>query len=382
MIVSTEKVETSSTIIFDHFSHEAIRYIKADKSLSQLELVVALQDVLMAEAADRIYPFLTHHDVIGLAVLQRGFARQIVLDFVYDHGLSLGIHHSAIDTVVTKNNSQASAISLTVRPEKIALLAPFFTDRAKCNSYVPRRNHRFTTATAAAREYKIGSDYKHSYYEIVALILKNLDAQHIHYGPLSEHAKARVLEEIEKVGVAQDRFIHIPWADDFGASLIEMGVDVFIAPFPICSARIAIEVMSCGIPSINHKADYPNLPEAGDFVEPGQPSWHRPDDLLETLSGMNDDLLLDLSHKARRFFCENNASTVSLERFSAGIFDTPSISKDHPFQMSDLAATSFYDLCMSDVLGESRNKFWLRGPLRRKLRAEFKRFRSRSRHRA
>jgi glycosyltransferase involved in cell wall biosynthesis len=380
VIVSTGKIETASSIIDDHFNHASIRYIKADTSLAKHELVDALQLVLMTEAADRIYPFLTHHDVVGFAALQRGFARQIVFDFVYDHGLSLGIHHSAIDTIVTKNNSQASALAPTVRPEKLVLLEPFFTDRAKCNRYVPRKNRQFTTATAAAREYKIATEYKYSYFKVVALILQKLDAQHIHFGPLSEDAKTGLLVELGKVGVDQDRFIHIPWADDFGDSLIEMGVDVFIAPFPICSARLAIEVMSCGIPSLNHKAENPTLPEAGDFVEPGQPSWDRPDALVKSLLKMDEDILRDLSSAARQFFCEHNTSDISLDRFSAGTFDTPAIKNDHPFQMSDLAAALFYDYDMDDVLGRSRtksSKFWHRGALRRKLRAEFHRFGSR-----
>lgn len=377
VIISTGKIETASSIIDTHFNHPSIRSFKADTSLSNSGMIDTLQTLLLCEAADRIYPFLTHHDVIGFATLQRGFARKIIFDFVYDHGLSLGIHTSSIDTVVTKNSSQASALAPTVRPEKLAMLAPFFTDRSADTQYIPRKNNRFTTASAAARAYKVDTEYKYSYYKIIVQVMKKLDAHHIHYGPLPDAAKTSIATDMKTAGLASDQFTHIPWADNFGTSLLEQGVDVFIAPFPICSARIGIEVMSCGIPSINHKSNTPSLPEAGDFVEPSQPSWYKPADLVATLCAMDQDTLTNLSQSARQFFCEQNAAEVSLEKFCIGAFDAPKINDDHAFQMSDLASMPFYDGDIHEAFGRdapTRNKFWHKGPMRRKIRTKYHRF--------
>ncbi|MEO1024414.1 MAG: hypothetical protein AAFX07_02515, partial [Pseudomonadota bacterium] len=380
LIVSTGKIETDESVIRTHFSDASISYFANDTGLAESEAIGAIQDILASANADRIYPFLTHHDVVGFAALQKGFARRIIFDFVYDHGLSLGIHHSAIDTIVTKNNSQASAIAATVRPEKLVMLAPFLTDKSSGKEYVPRKNKRLTTATAAARSYKIDTDYRHSYYDVILQIMKKLDVQHIHYGPLPDAGMSIISTQMKAEGLSDDQFVHIPWANDFGGSLVQQGVDVFIAPFPICSARIGVEVMSYGIPSINHRALAPTLPEAGDFVSPGQPCWNEPADLLATLATLDEDKLAELSRETRQFFLEQNEAGVSLEKFCKNAFDLPVINDTHPFQLSDLSTASFTEIDAFSAFGVdalSRIKFWQRGPLRQKIRSKFHRAKTR-----
>lgn len=384
-IISSGKIETPDSVILMHFKDPSVRYIQIDNTLPLADRIRELLRLIRDLAPDRIYPFITHHDVVAAAALQRGLGREIVFDFVYDHGLSLGLHNSSIDTVVTKNDAQASALAKLIPLKRLSRLQPFFTGRFEVNPYRPARSGRLVTASAAARGYKVESVYKYSYFDVVTRILKELDGKHVHFGPLSDEALAIFHDQLARAGVKPDRFVHVPWANDFGAALLEFGVDVFVSPFPVCSARIGIEVMSCGVPTINHRADLPRLPEAGDFVDPMQPEWETPDDLVATLANMDADRLTALSESARAFYCANNASSRCLNRFVGGDFDEPEIDHYPRFSLSDLGVEPFFVANATkslDVFVRATKalasvdapavvepkKFWHRTPLRRKVR--------------
>lgn len=395
-ILSTGKIATAQDIIDTHFSDPLISYHQLDTSQPTSGQIRQALRFLIDAAPDRLYPFITHHDVVGLAAMQRGLARQIVFDYVYDHGLSLGVHSSAIDCIVAKTHSQASALAPVIDPSRIGLLAPFFTERFAANPYRPLKNSQLTTASAAARSYKVESAYRYSYFDVILSALSAVDMRHVHYGPLSDDVRSAFLDRLRAAGISEDQFIHIPWADDLGASLLENGVDVFIAPFPICSARIGIEVMCCGIPSLNHRAILPGLPEAGDFADPDQPGWTTPEDLIATLTQLTAPRLSELSASARTYFGTTNASSVALGRFVAGDFDAPQIDAYPRFTLNDLAREPFFDRSLSEdhedtvpvVIEDTvpvviqvattachRPKFWHKTPARRRMRAMFYRLR-------
>lgn len=396
LILSTRMVETPATVIAEHFGDPRIRYREV-KASGFSEQIAELIDILHREAADRIYPFLGHQDVAGVAALQQGLARQIILDFVLDHGLSLGVHSSAIDAIVTKTDSQASALAGIVSADKLALMPVFFTGRFSRNPYQPLRNGRLTTASAAARSYKVETEYKYPYFDLMARAMAELDLQHIHFGPLSEPSLERFESSLKEKGVPRERLIHIPWASDFGGALVERGVDVFIAPFPVCSARVAIEVMSCGIPILNHQMDLPSLPEGGDLCDPRQPLWATPEEFVDVLSEMEAPRLTELSTSAMEHFRKNNASEVALSRFIQGEFFEPQIA-DYPlFTILDLDLEPFFNSGSTPGNSQSspspesapkpeavryavdsmKQKFWHRTPFRRKMRRIFHEVRGR-----
>lgn len=377
-ILSTGKVETSMEIIKTHFADPLITYLQLDTTRRPSEQIEEALCFLHQTAPDRIYPFITHHDVVGVAAMQRGLGREIILDYVYDHGLSLGVHSSSIDRIVVKTHTQASALAAAIDPSRIRLLAPFFADRFKENPYRPLRNDMLTTASAAARPYKVEAEYRYGYFDVMLSALTAVNLRHIHYGPLSHDVKTDFLNRLRAAGVEEDRFVHIPWADDLGGSLLENGVDLFIAPFPVCSARISVEVMCCGIPSVNHRNMLPHLPEAGDFTDPDQLGWSNPAELVAILSEITAARLEALSHSARAFFCKNNASTVALKRFVDGNFDAPEIASYPRFLLNDLSLEPFFDSSLTEENGSfsenpasSKSKFWHRTPTRRRVRKLF-----------
>lgn len=310
-IISSAKIPTERSIIHEHFSHPNIEYWHVDSTQKPSVQLETLIEKIWQTAPARIYPFITHHDAVLNASLQRGLGEHIVLDFVYDHGLSFAIHNTAIDKIIVKTGSQASALAPRLNSQKFLFVPPFIVDKYKRNPYEPLRNGKLTTASAAARAYKVENDYRYSYLRIISDVLAITGGTHFHYGPLSADALQNVREELERNAIEPGCFVHIPWADDLGGSFLEQGIDLFFAPFPLCSARIAIEIMSCGIPSINHHAESPTLPQAIDFVDPHQWTWNTPENLYRQVRAMTPKVLRERSESAREYFLTHNDSAVA-----------------------------------------------------------------------
>lgn len=316
-LVSTHKIPTEEAIFAEHFDMPGVTCWQADAEdtrSDRLERVIAR----VAETnAGLMFPFITHNDPVGSAAIQRPMGAKVIFDFVYDHGLSLAVLNSSIDTVVVKTVSQARALVPMMPRAEFSLVPPFFTDRFGPRDFVPFRNGSLTTASAAARSYKVEGGYVYEYAKIVPAVLEASGGTHIHFGPLSDEMIAAIRSELSEKGIDPDRFRHIPWSDDFGGSLIEENVDLFIAPFPICSARIAIEVMACSIPSVSHLLAKPGIPQGIDFIDPQQFVWRKPEDLLELVGGLTENSLRERSASARAYFEANNLIEVAASKLFA-----------------------------------------------------------------
>ncbi|SOZ98478.1 conserved hypothetical protein [Cupriavidus taiwanensis] len=344
-ILSSNLVDTDDEVLRKHFSDERIRYWKVAPNLSYQLQVEQLIDAMRAAAPARIHPFITHHDAVMNAAVQRGLGKAVIVDFVYDHGLSFGVSNSAIDRFILKTESQINALVPTVLRRKALWMPPFLrgahNDR---NPYVPLRKGRLTTASAAARAYKVQSQYRYRYSSIIPEIMKVTGGTHYHYGPLGNEFQQEILDRMARLGIDADRFVHIPWADHFGQSLLDNSVDLFVSPFPVASARIAIEVMSCGIPLMNHDVPNTRLPVAADFCDRAQYSWVRPADLYATLARIDADDLRRASESAWKYFLENNEFGVAGRRV-ADLRSKAFVVDPYPaFVLRDLTETNFYRL--------------------------------------
>lgn len=352
-IYSSGKIPTDPAVIMEHFDHPRITYWQANCGQTPSALLDELITKLHAAAPARIYPFITHHDVVLSAALQRGLGKKIVLDYVYDHGLSLAIHNSSIDKIFIKTQSQADALSPVIDPTKFLLIPPFVDDIFRANPFRPYRNGSLTTASAAARSYKVENEYTYSYFLIVVEILKLTGGTHYHYGPLQPQSLDFVHAEMANAGINPRHFVHVPWADKFGQSLLVNGVDLFIAPFPVCSARIAVEVMSCGIPIANHNLKNPGLPQAIDFVDPNQWTWDVPDDLFQIIRSMDPQALLEKSRSARQFFLSNNDIKVASKHIIECAGQPLLVSAPKNFQLRDLVEEGLIKLDLPFLQGGS-----------------------------
>ena len=316
-VVSTHKIPTDEMIFEKHFSGENLWFWQAPSDASRTNRLESILALLAKEAPGTIFPIITHNDPVGDAAIQRPLGARIVFNFVYDHGLSLGVLNSSIDTIIVKTVSQARALAPMMPRANFSLVPPFFADRFGPRDYTPMANGSLTTASAAARAYKVEGKYVYSFSKIIPAVLKASGGTHLHYGPLSDETKDYINAALRKLRVPEERFRHIPWAEDFGASLIAENVDLFIAPFPICSARIAVEVMACGIPSVSHALENPKMPQGFDFVDPQQFVWRQPSDLIELVSTLGREELQKKSASSRAYFEANNRLETASEKFFA-----------------------------------------------------------------
>lgn len=343
-IYSSNQINSDKSVLTTHFNNPKIKYIEIDESDSYSKQVEYLIDTLYESSPERIYLFVSHHDVVLNSAIQRGLGRSITLDYVFDHGLSLGIHNSSIDKLIIKTESQAEALSHAIPLEKLVLIPPFVEDVFNENPFQPLKNGTLTTASASARQYKIDSDYQYSFDEIIPKILGQTGGMHIHFGPLDTKFKAHIFDNIEQLKIEKDRFIHIDWADNFPKSLVEKGVDVFIASFPIPSALILVNVMMCGIPIIYHNAEDSLMPQSGDFCDRSQFLWKTPNDLYKIIRQINKQELMNKSASARQYYEAYNsrekAKVMIIEEKGHNI----NLQKHHGIKIHDLTETSFFQL--------------------------------------
>lgn len=266
-----------------------------------------LMDRLCALRPGRLYPFGTHHDVSIPTAVQAGLAREVVLDFCFDHGLSTGTTHSAIDSIFVKLPYHYHMLAKAILPRKLEYI-PFFMEDApegKYRSYVPLASGMLTTMTACARSYKVG-EYKYGYPHVIARILAKTGGRHIHLGPLEKSQMEAIQQCLAQQNMPRERFVHIAWTDDLTQTAREEQVDMYLQSFPVGSGRTSVEMMRAGIPVINHLHHSSLMFNAGDYCAPECPIWETPEELENILANMDEARLADLSAHVRAFYESHN----------------------------------------------------------------------------
>ncbi|WP_247996568.1 glycosyltransferase family 2 protein [Brucella tritici] len=343
-IFSTNVVETDIEAFKNSFGDEVSSFWVSDSRKPKVKQVESLLDMLTALAPGRIYPFPSHHDCIMSAAIQRGVGGKVVFDFVFDHGLSLGLTNSSIDKIIVKTSSQFDSLQAGLPPRDIILVPPFVRDTHGANKYKPLQNGNIRTASASARSYKVESDYSWSYADIIPHVLNITKGTHIHYGPLSDTYRAIIDDNLHRLGLPKDRFIHIEWADHLSGSMLEEGVDLFIAPFPIASARTVIQVQSAGIPVLNHAIQQSTLPQSSDFTGPEQLSWRTPNELYDIMGSLNGKILRQKSKAARDHFMRNNEFSVAATNYFSETGISYQANLSNSVKICDLSSTQLFKL--------------------------------------
>lgn len=129
-------VKTPDQIFNKYFNHPNIHVIHVNPADTNIEQVDSLIVALHNSSPEHIYPFISHHDIVMNSVLQRGLGKIIILDFVFDHGLSLGITNSSIDRMIVKTESQSISLSNTLADEYTDMKS----DILSLSKKEPRRN--------------------------------------------------------------------------------------------------------------------------------------------------------------------------------------------------------------------------------------------------
>ncbi|MDG1437168.1 MAG: glycosyltransferase family A protein [Rickettsiaceae bacterium] len=302
-LLSSEIVDTNPEIITKHFPVNSNKFffekIKEKNLASSAQKLI---DRIYDLKACKLYPFISHNDVVSNCALQKGIAKKIIIDYVFDHGTSLGITNSSIDHIIVKSSGQYQALLHKIPKSKLIYIPPYIKDEAHKNLYIPKTNKNLTTACAATRNYKIESDSNNKYCQIIPQIMKATGGKHYHYGPLSPEYKSTLLENLRSLDIHPTNFVHIEWCDNVAKDLVKKGCDLYMQSFPIAGALLPIQVMQYGIPIIGYNSTDNFLLYETDFLSKETIFWSNIEDLLYNISQLTKVKLIKLSKISRSFY--------------------------------------------------------------------------------
>ncbi|MBT8565422.1 hypothetical protein G6709_03855 [Polynucleobacter paneuropaeus] len=256
-----------------------------------------LQNMLLSHMPNHVHLFNNHNDSVAVSAMVPEIFVKGSFHHHGDHHLCLGVHFDHLDhidfhpggyhfcrNVLGINNRY---LPLTIEDQ------PIF-------SY-ERRNRgglALTTATVA-RSNKIEIPYHVNYLDVIPEVLKKTGGRHIHIGRLSPLALYRIRREMRKRGISRDRLVYIGWSKNVWKSLIELGVDVYVASFPFGGGLTLVEVMGAGIPIILHQHSFSRVLGGDGLVYPEAFRWTNPEALINHLANLDVERLKSESRLSR-----------------------------------------------------------------------------------
>lgn len=258
----------------------------------------------------RCYCYCSHHDVIGPALIERGVCENLAL-FSFDHGYLCGISNSSLNTLIAKRSVDYYLLSESFPQKDICMIPAWSGGVTDCEgiSYTPFAQHeRLTTASGAARFYKVDGRPPFRYLDMVLQLLQKTGGRHYHFGPIPDEIAQEIKKKLREMELPEDCFIHIPWAENLPKVLLQKHVDIFIEPFPVVSYKISMDVLSAGIPIIAKKSLH--RMETTDFLPPDSLFWESAEEFISLLGSLKKGKLEILSQQAKHYFEENHSKQV------------------------------------------------------------------------
>lgn len=257
-----------------------------------------LFDIITDINPSKIYHYCGHNMCANNALIQSGLSQNIVV-FSIDHGFSLGLDNSSVDCIIAKTPNQYKLLRRHFG-SKVIYIPVWEKALPVSSAYKPFRNHdNLNTATAAARYYKFEGG-PCPYEEFVANLLKLTNGRHIHYGPIPAQQLQLISDKLRQNGIPEQNFVHIEWADNLPQSLLENDVDLFIMPFPVSSAKIAIQLEAAGIPLISFRGD--TRIQSSDYLAPAVLIWNTLQEFKQSLLSLTPQKLAEMSSLEQKHF--------------------------------------------------------------------------------
>jgi capsular polysaccharide biosynthesis protein len=265
------------------------------------ERVHWVQQELLRIAPQRIYLLLHHFDAVAVAAVQPGFGEHVFYVHNCDHSLALGPHipHAIHVDLHAKGFFHCREIENLENN----VVWPLVSERPNAPSlrkFVSKG--RLKTCTSGGLEKFESHRYSISYADVVPRIIKAADGIHLHIGYLSETIARCIRANLDKSGIAQDRFVQIPYVNKLSQAFVDLGVDAYITSFPLGGGLAAIEAMSAGLPIIAH-SNYRTIFFSDDvLVYPEVMVWRKVSELENILSSLTQEDLTRHSSLSQAFF--------------------------------------------------------------------------------
>ena len=271
------------------------------------ERVHWVQQELLRIAPQRIYLLLHHFDAVAVAAVQPGFGEHVIYVHNCDHSLALGPHipHAIHVDLHAKGffhcreteNIENNVVWPLVSERPNAPPSRKFLSKGRLKTCTSGGFEKFESPHLRAQ-----IPYSTSYPDVVPRIIKASDGVHFHIGGLSETIIKRIRANLDKNGIAQNRFVQIPYVDKLSQALVDLEVDAYITSFPLGGGLAAIEAMSAGLPIIAH-SNYRSIFFSDDvLVYPEVMVWRKVSELENILSSLTQEDLTRHSSLSQAFF--------------------------------------------------------------------------------
>ncbi|AWI75209.1 hypothetical protein CEW83_08260 [Parazoarcus communis] len=280
----------------------------------------------------QILVFNHHADVAAIAGIQPGLNREVVFCHHADHHLCLG---AALDWVRHVdlyedfcNTCRAAGIKAELWPLSVPDIGARPHDPASF-----RRTGSLLTA-CSGHDAKFMAPYPFHYWTVLPQVLRRSGGRHLHIGPLSDDILNALRAELAAQGVSEERFTHIPWVENLGATLKEHDVDLYIGSFPLGGGRAIIEAMGAGTPIVTHANNmHPPLGSAT-LGPPGTWCWSSPNELLSIIDSASPEALARHSQRAREHYLRTH-SPAGFEAAVRGVRNAPTTGAVAPEENSE-----------------------------------------------
>ncbi|AWI81606.1 hypothetical protein CEW87_20945 [Parazoarcus communis] len=279
--------------------------VRTPESGDYVSRLVWTQRQLCSHPDAQVLVFNHHADVAAIAGIQPGLNREVVFCHHADHHLCLG---AALDWVRHVdlyedfcNTCRGAGIKAELWPLSVPDIGARPHDPASF-----RRTGSLLTA-CSGHDAKFMAPYPFHYWMVLPQVLRRSGGRHLHIGPLSGDVLNAIHAELAVQGVSADRFTHIPWVENLGATLKEQDVDLYIGSFPLGGGRAIIEAMAGGTPIVTH-AHHMHPPLGSATLGPvGTWCWSTPDELLAIVDSASPEALASQSQRAREHYLQAHA---------------------------------------------------------------------------
>ncbi|MFC3675453.1 hypothetical protein [Ferrovibrio xuzhouensis] len=154
-------------------------------------------------------------------------------------------------------------------------------------------------------------DYAFRYAEVLPVLLGHTGGEHVHIGTLPDDYLATITANLQRQGIAPERFRYVPHVVNLARALDEFAIDLYLTSFPVGGGKAAIEAMASGTPVLCHQ-NYKSRTAGAviDMVYPEAPAWHDLDSLAAALQAATPAVLQQQSRLSRAYFEAHHAVAV------------------------------------------------------------------------
>lgn len=242
-----------------------------------------------------------HQDVVAFSACNDLIKTQQVFVHHADHNPTLGAtmkHYVHMDlTLGNQRFCVNSGVTNTV-------YLPLFGKKRFRSS---GKNGQFSTAMSGTFN-KFTTEGDFAYTKIVKTILKKINGQHYHIGPIPDDYLKIICSDLIESGIDPSRFRYLGVVDSLSDTLFNNNIDVYLTSAPVGGGKAYVEALGCGIAIIRFKKFFDGLTTSNYNEEysysPDHLSWETLDELDHALSHI--DLSLEFEKSQKYFMLHHN----------------------------------------------------------------------------